>query len=59
MVAGVYHMHRRKDLFNLNPDVFDPDNFLPENVSARHPNSVITFSVGARSCIGIFFFLLI
>lgn len=50
-MIGVIHMQRSKEHYP-NPDTFDPDNFLPENIALRHPFSFLPFSAGARSCIG-------
>jgi len=44
-------LHRRADSFP-NPDVFNPDNFLPEKCQERHYYSYIPFSAGPRSCVG-------
>lgn len=51
VVISPYRMHRREDIFP-NPDVFNPDNFLPEKTQARNYYSFIPFSAGPRSCVG-------
>ncbi|KAH1021970.1 hypothetical protein HUJ04_011450 [Dendroctonus ponderosae] len=35
-----------------NPDVFNPDNFLPEKCQDRHYYAYFPFSAGPRSCVG-------
>ncbi|KAI5634331.1 cytochrome p450 domain-containing protein [Phthorimaea operculella] len=51
IVIGTFKIHRNPKYYK-NPDVFDPDNFLPENTSNRHYYSFIPFSAGPRSCVG-------
>lgn len=51
VVIGTIKIHRRPDIYP-NPDVFDPDNFLPERTQSRHYYSFIPFSAGPRSCVG-------
>lgn len=44
----------RNPLVYKNPNVFDPDNFLPERQANRHYYAFIPFSAGPRSCVGKF-----
>ncbi|KAK1129289.1 hypothetical protein K0M31_020417 [Melipona bicolor] len=51
VVIGTYKLHRQPDIYP-NPDVFNPDNFLPENTANRHYYAFVPFSAGPRSCVG-------
>ncbi|KAK1129009.1 hypothetical protein K0M31_020143 [Melipona bicolor] len=51
IVIPPYKVHRLEE-FYPNPNVFDPDNFLPEKMRNRHYYSFIPFSAGPRSCVG-------
>ncbi|XP_018046075.1 PREDICTED: cytochrome P450 4g15-like [Atta colombica] len=51
VVIGQFLIHRLEEYYP-NPTVFNPDNFLPENIQKRHYYAYIPFSAGPRSCVG-------
>lgn len=44
-------VHRGPE-WGSNPNDFDPERFLPENVAKRHTYAWMAFSIGIRNCIG-------
>jgi thromboxane-A synthase len=51
VVIPVYSIHR-DERFWENPEVFDPDRFLPERSEGRPKYAHLPFGLGPRNCIG-------
>jgi len=50
VVITQFQIHRLEKHYP-NPTVFNPDNFLPENIQKRHYYAYIPFSAGPRCLI--------
>ncbi|KAI5713380.1 hypothetical protein M8J75_015964 [Diaphorina citri] len=51
MVIMQISIHNSPDYYD-NPQVFNPDRWLPDQVSTRNPHCFLPFSNGPRNCIG-------
>lgn len=52
LLINFFNLHRRKDIWGPDADLFKPERFLPENSSKRHSHTFLPFSNGPRDCIG-------
>lgn len=50
-IVSLGAVHKDPEVWE-EPDRFDPDRFLPENVKKRPPHSYKPFGAGLRACIG-------
>jgi cytochrome P450 len=50
--VNVYILHRRRDLWGADAEVFRPDRWLDRDAPRRHPYQYVPFGAGVRNCIG-------
>lgn len=51
VTVATVKLHRNPKVYD-NPNIFNPDNFLPERQANRHYYAFVPFSAGPRSCVG-------
>ncbi|CAG7818932.1 unnamed protein product, partial [Allacma fusca] len=51
VLIPIWALHRHPDYF-LEPETFNPDRFMPENIKKIHPYSFAAFGHGPKNCIG-------
>lgn len=50
-MVSIYNLHRSPKHWE-KPNEFNPEHFLPDATSRRHPYAFIPFSTGPRGCLG-------
>ncbi|XP_046425588.1 cytochrome P450 4C1-like isoform X1 [Neodiprion fabricii] len=51
VAPNILRLHRSEEYWS-DPFKFDPDRFLPENITEQYPHSYLPFGAGPRSCLG-------
>lgn len=52
LLVAITSLHRDPKTWGPDAHIFNPDRFLPENISKVHPFAFMGFSGGPRNCIG-------
>ena len=58
IIINIYGLHRSPTIYP-DPEVFNPERFLPENNDVRQRYAFIPFSDGPRNCLGMIIILLL
>ena len=58
VLVAPYYTHRHVDYWGKNAEIYDPENFAPEQAEKRHKQAYFPFGFGPRICIGSHFALL-
>ncbi|CAO1393073.1 unnamed protein product [Diamesa hyperborea] len=53
IISNIFKVQRDSEYWGDDAHLFNPDRFLPENISKVHPYAYLPFSKGPRNCIGI------
>ena len=53
ILINMLKVHRNPIYWSDDAHLFNPDRFMPENISKIHPYAYLPFSKGIRNCIGI------
>ena len=52
LMVEISFLFQRKDVWGEDAEEFNPDHFLPGNISTRNSFTFLPFSGGPRNCIG-------
>ncbi|XP_062557032.1 uncharacterized protein LOC134221879 [Armigeres subalbatus] len=53
VVPCIYKVHMDPEIWGPDVKKFNPDNFLPDRATERHPYAYLPFSGGPRNCLGV------